>query len=123
MGAEELFSRLITHNLLKRKSTIVTPLNWILAIFVTGTVSTIMNSGDTYFKGIMCLLLAICLFFYLYQYNHFAKHDPERLQTEDYRIELKGLETVQKMGSEPEHVENVKFVGPPYQIAGGEGNE
>ena len=44
---------------------------------------------------VACVLVGLCIIFaYLYHFARFAKHDPDRLQSEEYRYETARLQMI-----------------------------
>lgn len=69
------------------KKNILTPIGWtaiaVMTICTAGAVQTWPSSLSWVLVGVAIVPLAVCLWAYIY----FAISDPDRLQTEDYRIQ------------------------------------
>ena len=67
------------------RKNILTPLLWLNAITFPGAAGSFMYSWQ---QGSILLAIAMIPFIsVLFYYRHWSKYDPDRLQTEDYRIQ------------------------------------
>ncbi len=74
-----------------QKGNVMTPLNWICGTCETLFLSTGALNYDNWY-GVGSFVIAVgFIIFYGYQYNYFAKNDPNRLQTEAYNLDAQEI--------------------------------
>lgn len=84
-----------------RIKNVLTPILWIIALLVSLLVATLAAGTNEAFTWVFAALLVLVVLFALVQYQYFAIKDPNKLQSEDFRIQQDTLSLVHGRGIEP----------------------
>lgn len=69
----------------------MTPLSWMCVISETILLPTATINYSNWLGIASFITFFLILIFYAYMYNHFAKQDPNRLQSEEFNLESKRI--------------------------------
>lgn len=73
------------------RASVMTPLNWMCGICEGILLPTAAHSYSNWIGIAFFILSFLILIFYACMYFHFAKSDPDRLQSEEYNLESQRL--------------------------------
>jgi len=80
----------------------------ILGILAWFCVDVLVIGGVPVFSAACLLGMAAIVVFYCSLYSHFAKNDPDRLQSEQYRIHMQELQMIRIKEAGDVHVESLE---------------
>jgi hypothetical protein len=107
----------------KKRRSIMSPVHMFCAICFGTACYIIRYSDNINFKIIACILMLVATLFFIISYILFAIYDRDRLHTEDYLIEQKKMEWIQRKGEAPQLSSSDISVLPPQQLVDGGNGE
>jgi hypothetical protein len=110
MPTPDFVKRLILQSDKKRRTNILSPLNWLVVTVVPSAFWYMAVTGDLFGKIFAGAIIFLLLGYYVFNFSWFKKHDRDRLQTEEYLIAKQGIELMARQGEEPRQVENLSPV-------------
>lgn len=78
---------------------------WVLSVLLPMSVS-IFIWGALWVQIFFAILDLLCVFWYFYTYNHFMKHDPDRLQSEKFQIAKYAKQLAAQKGNSAIEIQN-----------------